>query len=231
MARLGFLVCRRVLRGGQDRKQARDRTMFEICPETPADEPEVEALFDLCFAPGRTALSSYRLREGVPRVADLCLVLRDPMAALLAAIRFWPVRVAELPVLLLGPVAVHPTAQGEGLGGLLMRDSLARARSGGWTRVLLVGDAPYYSRFGFARLDGVVMPPPTNSDRVLGLELTPGAWVDVAGPVTREDPSDRRTDPDPDRQPIDPASACITVDHPHEERDARPIPTGSSPDQ
>ena len=96
--------------------------------EPPADEAEVEALYDLCFAPGRTALSSYRLREGVPKVADLCLVLRDGSNTLMAAIRFWPVRIARRPVLLLGPIAVHPTAQGEGLGGLLMRDSLTRAR-------------------------------------------------------------------------------------------------------
>ena len=51
---------------------------------------------------------------------------------------------------------------------------------------MLVGDAPYYARFGFTRLDGVVMPPPTNPDRVLGLELIPGAWVDVRGAVVRE---------------------------------------------
>lgn len=160
--------------------------MFEICPETPADEPEVEGLYDLCFAPGRTALSSYRLRDGVARVAPLCLLLRNSAGVLLAAIRYWPVRVAGRRVLLLGPIAVHPTAQGEGLGGLLMRDSLARAREMGFGRVLLVGDAPYYGRFGFRRLDDVVMPPPTNPDRVLGLELRPGAWVGVAGPVARD---------------------------------------------
>lgn len=160
--------------------------MYELCPETDEDTPEIETLLDLCFAPGRTALSSYRLRDGVPMVAPLCLCLRDGSDAVAAAIRYWPVRVADRPVLLLGPVAVHPTAQGEGLGGLLMRESLSRAAAMGWRRVLLVGDAPYYGRFGFARLDGVVMPPPTNPDRVLGLELIPGAWVDVRGPVTRE---------------------------------------------
>lgn len=164
--------------------------MAEICPETPADEPEVEALYDLCFAPGRTALSSYRLREGVPRVAPLCLVLRSDDGVLKAAIRFWPVRVADQPVLLLGPIAVHPTAQGEGLGALLMQDSLARARDLGWSRVLLVGDAPYYNRFGFTRLDEVEMPPPTNPDRVLGLELVPGAWVGVSGGVQRAPSAD-----------------------------------------
>ncbi|MBM3605763.1 MAG: N-acetyltransferase [Alphaproteobacteria bacterium] len=184
--------------------------MFEICPETAADEPEVEALYDLCFAPGRTALSSYRLRDGVPRVAELCLLLRDPGRTLMAAIRFWPVRVAGHPVLLLGPIAVHPTAQGEGLGGLLMRDSLARARRMGFARVLLVGDAPYYSRFGFARLDHVEMPPPTNPDRVLGLELTPGAWVAVAGTVEKDLSPASATPVVPD------STACTEVPHPKE---------------
>lgn len=163
--------------------------MYRLCPETDADTPEVEALLDLCFAPGRTALSSYRLRDGVPPVRDLCLLLRSGPAQgdpLVAAIRYWPVRVGGRPVLLLGPVAVHPTAQGEGLGGFLMRESLSRAAAMGWERVMLVGDAPYYGRFGFTRLDGVEMPPPTNPDRVLGLELTPGAWVDLRGPVERQ---------------------------------------------
>ena len=164
--------------------------MAEICPETPADEPEVEALYDLCFAPGRTALSSYRLREGVARVAPLCLVLRGEDGILKAAIRYWPVRVGGQPVLLLGPIAVHPTAQGEGLGALLMRDSLARARKLGWSRVLLVGDLPYYNRFGFARLDRVEMPPPTNPDRVLGLALVPGAGRGVGGEVERAPATD-----------------------------------------
>ncbi|HHW33436.1 MAG TPA: N-acetyltransferase [Paracoccus solventivorans] len=167
--------------------------MYTLSPETDADTPEVEALLDLCFAPGRTALSSYRLREGVAPVRELCLTLRSGASngggsagVLLAAIRYWPVRVAGQKVLLLGPVAVHPTAQGEGLGGLLMRESLSRAAAMGWQRVMLVGDAPYYSRFGFSKLDGVEMPPPTNPDRVLGLELEPGAWVDLRGTVTRE---------------------------------------------
>ncbi len=159
--------------------------MYELCPETPADTPEVEALYDLCFAPGRTALSSYRLRDGVPAVADLCLILRNESDAVIAAIRYWPVEVGGHAVLLLGPIAVHPTAQGEGLGGYLMRESLKRAQAMGWGRVMLVGDAPYYNRFGFTKLDHVRMPPPTNPDRVLGQELQPGAWVDVAGDVTR----------------------------------------------
>ena len=98
--------------------------MIRLSEEAAEDWWEVEALFDLCFAPGREALSSYRLREGVAPVAPLCLVARDGDGILAAAIRYFPVQVAEAPALLLGPIAVHPTRQGEGLGGYLMRESL-----------------------------------------------------------------------------------------------------------
>lgn len=158
---------------------------MQLHPETADDWWEVEALYDLCFAPGREALSSYRLRDGVAPVAGLSLVARDAAGILGGAIRYWPVRVGDAPALLLGPVAVHPTRQGEGLGGLLIRDSLERARAQGWSRAMLVGDAPYYARFGFARLEDVTMPPPTNPDRVLGLDLRPGAWQGIAGKVRR----------------------------------------------
>ncbi|MEM8803681.1 MAG: N-acetyltransferase [Pseudomonadota bacterium] len=156
---------------------------MDLRQEQPDDRWDVEALFDLAFAPGREALSSYRLRDDVPPVAELCMVARDTLGILGAAVRFWPVKIGAHKALLLGPIAVHPTRQGEGLGALLMEESLDRAT--GWDRVLLVGDAPYYGRFGFHRLDGVVMPPPTNPDRVLGRALTPGAWDGVTGQVTR----------------------------------------------
>ena len=161
------------------------RGLYRLEEETEADWWEVEALYDLCFAPGRTALSSYRLRDGVEPVRELCLTLRDEYSVLAAVIRYWPIKVGGRRALLLGPVAVHPTRQGEGLGALLIQESLAEARRLGWERVVLVGDEPYYHRFGFAKLHGVEMPPPTNPDRVLGLELRPGAWAGIAGPVTK----------------------------------------------
>lgn len=157
--------------------------LFTLAIETPEDWWEVEDLFDTCFAPGRTALSSYRLRDVTGPVASLCRVARDDGGILGGAIRYWPVRVGDAPALLLGPVAVHPTAQGEGLGAALIRDTLAMAAELGHARVILVGDAPYYTRFGFVRLEGVEMPPPTNPDRVLGCSLVPGAWQDLRGKV------------------------------------------------
>ena len=83
----------------------------------------------------------------------------------------------------LSAVGVDPARQGEGLGALLIEESLSQAS--GWDRVMLVGDAPYYGRFGFAPLPGLEMPPPTNPDRVLGRALVPGAWEGVRGSVSR----------------------------------------------
>ncbi len=165
--------------------------MITLEEERPEDWWDVEALYDKCFAPGREALSSYRLRDGVPPVARLSLTARDELGILAGAIRHWPVLVGGAPALLLGPVAVHPTRQGEGLGALLIENSLARAE--GWDRVMLVGDAPYYGRFGFFRLDGVTMPPPTNPERVLGRALTEGAWEGVTGSVEKWAPALAKT--------------------------------------
>jgi len=159
--------------------------VFRLSEETAGDWWEVEALFDLCFAPGREALSSYRLREGVAPAPGLSLAARDAAGILAGAIRAWPVCAGGQPAVLIGPIAVHPTRQGEGLGGLLIRACLDRAARQGGARALLVGDAPYYARFGFTRLEGVEMPPPTNPERVLGIALRPGAWEGVRGPVTR----------------------------------------------
>lgn len=159
--------------------------MYELIVETAQDLYEVEALYDLCFAPGREALSSYRLRDDVAPVDGLSHVARDVDGILAGAIRYWPVHVGRHDALLLGPVAVHPTRQGEGLASELIQHSLDIAEIAGWARVMLVGDASYYGRYGFTLLRQVVMPPPTNPGRVLGRDLRPGGWAEVTGNVTR----------------------------------------------
>ncbi|WP_371156608.1 GNAT family N-acetyltransferase [Jannaschia sp. 2305UL9-9] len=162
---------------------------MELRQEIPDDHWEVEALMDLCFAPGRTALSSYRLRDDVPPARDLCLVARGSAGEVAGAIRFWPVRIGDRwDAMLLGPVAVHPTRQGEGLGAFLIQSGLDRAHDAGVRRILLVGDSAYYTRFGFAVLRDVVMPPPTNPERVLGV----WDWAGVTGDVIRALPDGHR---------------------------------------
>ncbi len=161
--------------------------MFRLQPETPADSDEVEMLYDLAFAPGRHALSSYQLREGVAPVAALSRVARDDYDALAGAIRYWPVRIGRPghAALLLGPVAVHPTRQGEGLGALLILETLEDARALGWERAILVGDEPYYRRFGFTRAvaRALEFPKPVNRKRLLAKELVDGGMSGVSGLV------------------------------------------------
>ena len=161
------------------------RISVTLARESAGDWWEVEALYDLCFAPGRTALSSYRLRDGVDPIADLCWTARDPEGVLAGVVRCWPVMVGRHPAVLLGPIAVHPTRQGEGIAALLMHKAIDCAYYAGWSRMLLVGDWPYYRRFGFDRLTGVEMPPPTNPDRILGLPLQDKAWDRVKGRVVK----------------------------------------------
>lgn len=175
--------------------------MVRIAVETPSDLAEVETLYDLAFAPGREALSSYRLRDGAAPARDLCLVARDDYDTVVGAIRFWPVVIAQTgavpggeppggagarrwPALLLGPIAVHPIRQGEGVGALLMLEGLERAAIAGWKRVALIGDAPYYRRFGFtAAADRLAFPPPTHPKRILARSLVEGGMDRVAGEV------------------------------------------------
>ena len=161
--------------------------MLRFLPETYADLPEVEGLLDLAFAPGRELLSSYQLRQGVPPVPELSLIARDDYDALVGAIRFWPVRVGAAgdPALLLGPVAVHPIRQGEGIGAALIGETLERAAEAGWPGVILVGDEPYYRRFGFTRAAAGALdfPRPVNPARVLARPLRPDGLAHLAGAV------------------------------------------------
>lgn len=163
--------------------------MFRLMCEKPEDGPEVEWLLDLAFAPGRGALSSYQLRRDVDPIAELSTVARDEYDVLAGCIRYWPVEIGENrdSALLLGPIAVHPTRQGEGLGALLIIQTLEIALELGWSRVLLVGDAPYYRRFGFASAatKSLDFPRPYNPDRLLGRELVPGAFDLCSGMVQR----------------------------------------------
>ncbi len=168
--------------------------MFRVLPETPADSFEVEMLLDLAFAPGRTALSSYQLRDGVAEIAELSTIVRDEYDSVVGAIRYWPIRIGEAgdSALLLGPIAIHPTRQGEGLGALLMMESLERARNMGWRRVVLIGDEPYYKHFGFTReaARALDFPKPVNLERLLAKELVEGAMQAVSGMVSRWRPDD-----------------------------------------
>jgi predicted N-acetyltransferase YhbS len=160
---------------------------FQTEPELPEDAPAIEALLDGAFGLARRTKTSYRLREGSAPEPGLSRVVREEGLGVVGAISFWPLAVsaAHAKALLLGPLAVHPQRQNRGLGMLLMREGLDQAKARGHTRVLLVGDEPYYARVGFRRVDNpaLLLPGPVNRARFLCLELVPGAMKDVSGLV------------------------------------------------
>jgi predicted N-acetyltransferase YhbS len=154
---------------------------------TPQDHDTVEHLLDLSFGSDRRSKTSYRLREGNTAVPGLSLVVRDSGVGISGTISFWPLAIGErqTPALLLGPLAVHPDRQSLGIGLMMMREGLARAKAQGHALVLLVGDEPYYARVGFRKLPpGLIsLPGPVNPDRFLYLELEAGALQGVSGTV------------------------------------------------
>ncbi|MDG3440156.1 GNAT family N-acetyltransferase [Nitrospirillum amazonense] len=167
-----------------------------LTTELPAHAGAIERLLDTAFGPKRKAKTVYRLRRGVAPVADLCMVALDEEAPgysaaqprLVASIRYWPVMAADgTMTLMLGPIAVAEDYRSAGLGGQLIRASLARAEALGYASVLLVGDAPYYNRFGFTRTPvlGLKLPGPVELDRFLGLEFIPGSLSNAHGMLGR----------------------------------------------
>lgn len=160
---------------------------FSIDETNVSDLAQIEQLLDQGFGIERRIKTSYRLREGNRVVQGLSLVIREAALGVVGTICFWPVCIGEkgTPALLLGPLAVHPERQNIGIGRALMLEGLKRAKALGHRLVILVGDEPYYARVGFKKLPEnlVTLPGPTNPDRFLYLELTPGALDGVSGLV------------------------------------------------
>ena len=158
--------------------------MIHLGVEAPAEAGAREILLDRCMGEDRFLKSSERLREGRLPAAGLALVARDG-DALVGTVRLWNVAAGGRDALLLGPLAVAQDRQGEGIGSKLMRFALSRAGMLGHGAVVLVGDAPYYARFGFssgptARL---LMPGPVDRNRFLALELRAGPLAGAAGMI------------------------------------------------
>lgn len=156
--------------------------MYTLRPELPADAAEIETLHAHLMGPGRYTRTAYRIRERASDAAALAFVAECP-GGLCGSIRFSHVWLGEVAGLLLGPLAVSTGMQGVGIGLALMLRGLTEARTIGETRVVLVGDLPYYARAGFTPVPGgrLTMPGPVDPDRLLWRELVPGAFEGVSG--------------------------------------------------
>ncbi|MGD9913115.1 MAG: GNAT family N-acetyltransferase [Rhizobiaceae bacterium] len=158
--------------------------------EVASDVPQRDALLDRAMGPNWRKKSSEKLRRGRKPSQGLALVARDEAGNVVGTVRLWDVAAGEgghagagTAALLLGPLAVDPAVKSAGIGSALMRVAIEEAKRFGHKVILLVGDAPYYGRFGFSaeKTGRLAMPGPYERHRFLALELEEGAIDNAAG--------------------------------------------------
>jgi len=173
---------------------------FAIRAERTSDAVAREALLDACFGANRQMRTCQRLRDGRAPAEGLALsAVRE--GQLVGTVRLWHVSAGGIPALMLGPLAVEDSSRKLGVGAALMDHALAAAKARGHRAVILLGDAPYYARFGFSasKTSELSLPGPFERDRLLGLELREGAldgaWgmtVPTGDPLPKTKPSRAR---------------------------------------
>jgi predicted N-acetyltransferase YhbS len=160
--------------------------MITIRKELAKDAAAREALLDAGYGDARFTKVSERLREGRLPAAGLALVASD-RGRVVGTVRLWDVTAGiARPALLLGPLTVDPDYRCRGIGGALVQRALDDARRLGHRAVLLVGDAPYYGRFGFSAetTANLWLPGRYDAHRFLACELLPGALDGARGLVS-----------------------------------------------
>ena len=157
-------------------------------PETPAHDPEIDAINEEAFGPGRFARAAYRIREGGPHERALSFVAMDGKAVV-ASVRMTRIVAGKGHAVMLGPLAVRPSHKNIGIGRRLVTMALEAAARAGVAAVVLVGDEPYYGPLGFTRIPRgqIAMPRPVDYDRVLAHEIASGAVARLSGMVHHAD--------------------------------------------
>lgn len=130
-----------------------------LIPLEAVDPGMIEEVLDRAFGPDRHARTAYRIREGMDWLPGLSLAALDENAMLVGTIQCWPIglqtKQGQVPLVMVGPVAVVPERQGEGFGvglmsAMIAEDARLAATGGPALPQVLIGDAPYYGRWGFS---------------------------------------------------------------------------------
>ena len=158
--------------------------MVRIVPEAFRHAAAREALLDAAFGPARFLKTCERLRED--RLPAEGLAFSALLGGrLVGTLRLWHVAAGDRSALMLGPLAVDGQVRGLGIGSQMICHALAQAKRLGHRAVILVGDAPYYARFGFSTdlVEELTLPGPVERARFLGLELAPDGLTGARGMV------------------------------------------------
>jgi predicted N-acetyltransferase YhbS len=171
-----------------------DAAPFAIRAERASDVPAREALLDASF--GGNPRTCQRLRDGRTPAEGLAFTAVQG-GRVVGTVRLWHVSAGGVPALVLGPLAVDQACRNRGIGAALMRHALAAAKARGHGAVILLGDAPYYARFGFSAFKAreLSLPGPFERERLLGLELHEGALDGAWGMIAPTGMSARRARP------------------------------------
>ena len=169
--------------------------MIQLLPATSADLPEIDQLLDAGFGPARRNRTAYRLRDGAASLPGLSFVVRDG-PALVGSLQCWPLQLrsaagAVLPLTLLGPVATAAAWQGQGIASQMVGAAINAADACGAVPLLLIGDRPFYGRFGFSSVATAAwhLPGPVDRARLLlrgdAAALPVTGWVEARDAVRR----------------------------------------------
>lgn len=154
-------------------------------PETPAHDSEIDAINEEAFGPGRFTRAAYKIREGGPHDRQLSFVATHD-GTVIASVRMTWIAAGAGRALLLGPLAVRPAFKNLGIGRKLVAMAIDAARQANAPSVVLVGDEPYYGPLGFRKIPNgqITMPRPVDPNRLLAVEILPGAVASLTGNVS-----------------------------------------------
>src|SRR6266446_3664775 len=159
--------------------------MFTIDHETPFDVALREALLNEVMGKARFTKTAARLRENRLSAEGMSFIARA-RGRVIGSVQLWSISAGpRRPALLLGPLAVASDCRNRGVGTALVRRALNQAQHRGHGIVLLVGDVPYYGRFGFSseKTQAVWLPGPHEPHRLLARELVAGSLDGAHGLV------------------------------------------------
>ncbi|BBH45812.1 GNAT family N-acetyltransferase [Pseudomonas sp. KU43P] len=128
-----------------------------IRPETPTDYPAIARLTLQAFtdhphhAPGQAPTEHLIIERLRAHGALVLSLVAEDEGVLVGQVSVSPVRIEGQVTewFGLGPIAVTPDRQGQGVGAALMREAIACMRERGAEGMVLLGEPAYYQRFGF----------------------------------------------------------------------------------
>jgi predicted N-acetyltransferase YhbS len=145
-----------------------------LAAEAEAHASEIERVLARAFGPGRYAKTSERVREqgAVLDRAVSQVALRD--GGVVGCCRMWKIGLDGVGVYFLGPLAIDPDCQGQGLARPLIAAALEGARATAGRGVVVIGRPALFAPFGFQPVarGAITVTGPTPWERLQSLSFT-----------------------------------------------------------